>query len=212
MTANFRFRPKLTLALFCALLASGAAQAGNYVLEVGGKAVELDLDTPANVDLGGGKPVAVVLRQKAEQVWRGDGMTFTYPTEVKPSRREIAKGAVQTSSVTPSGSLVIVQYYSEITPENMIGLMIAELTDDDVKAGNKRTIKPATRKLASGATLEGKAVRVERAQEYVDFEILATSGNSGGYVIVSRIGSQAPPADGKLVSRFWQTLQLNVKP
>ena len=210
MTENFRFRQKLAFTVFCALLA-GAAQAGNYVLEIDGKALELDLDAPANIDLGGGKQASVVLRQKAEQIWRSDGMSFEHPIAVKPSRRKISDSATQVIMATASGTIVLVQRYTKVNPEQVIDLMISELTDDEVTAGYKRTIESATRKLADGTALSGKQVHVERGKEYADYEILTTN-RRGGYLIVHRVSDYSPKFDRQLVKQFWQTLQLNVTP
>jgi len=202
------FRRLMAFTLVCVLWV-GAAQAGNYVLEIDGKTVELDLDAPANVDLGGAKPVSVVLRQKSNQTWRSDGVLFEHPIAVKPSRREISDGVTQIIMATASGSAVLIQHYDNINPERMIDLAVSQMTDGEVRAGYKRTTEPATRKLADGTMLSGKQVHVERAKEYANYEILATS-STGGYLIVTRVGDFAPKADRQLVKRFWQTLRLNV--
>jgi len=195
-----------------ALLLAGAAQAGNYVLEIGGRTVELDLDTPASVSLDGGKPVAVMLRQKTEQVWRSDDLSFSYPTAVRPTRHVINADAVQIMLPTASGTVIIIQRYSRSDPALIIDQMVATLTDDHVRAGYRRTSRPATRALAGGLTLTGQQVHTERADDQSNLEIVTLRAQSGGYLIATVTDPDAPPADARMVEQFWRTLRLNTAP
>ncbi len=189
-----------------------SAHAGDYVLEVDGRKIELDLDKPASASIGSDKPVTLVLRQKTEQTWRDDDMSFVYPATLKPVRMEVEKDISQTLMATPSGSLIIVQRYIGLDTTNLIDMMVSQLTDEDVSAGYKRTTQSTTRKLTDGMTLAGKKVHTEHPGESWDHEVLAIGDRKGGYLIVSAIHDDSPPADHEMIEKFWHSLQLRASP
>lgn len=199
------------LALLSTLLT--AAHAGDYVLEINGQKTEIDLDKPVSLTINDGKLVTLALHQKSEQIWRNDGLSFAYPTALKPVRKDIDKDISQTLIATPSGSLVLVQRYTGLNPTHMIDMMISKLTDEEVAAGYKRTIQPAARKLADGANFTGKTAHTESSSESWDREVVAIGdGRQGGYLIVSATHDTSPPTDHEMIKNFWRSLQLRAAP
>jgi hypothetical protein len=151
----------------------------------------------------------VLLRQKTEQVWRSDGMSFVYSTAATPARSQIDKDISQVMLITPGGDSLIVQHYVNLNPAHMVNVMIDKLTGDEVDAGYKRTTQPATRKLADGTLMTGTRVRTERAGASEDREVLAIGNRSGGYLIVNHTSGNPSQEDRQMLERFWRTLRLN---
>jgi hypothetical protein len=189
------------------MLAAATAQAGDYVLEIDGQKVELDLDRPAKTSIGDHQ-AKLVLHQKPEQTWREEGVSFVHPTANAPARRSLGKNVTQTLMATPSGSLVIVQHYIGTNPTGLIDMMIGKMTDDEVQAGFKRSIKSATRKLSNGVTLTGKLAHTEHPGDTWDREVVAVGDRDGGFLVVAALNDFSPDSDHAMLDQFWRSLYL----
>lgn len=201
------------LALALALstcLPTSRAHAGDYVLEIDGRQVELDLNHSATAVLSDGKTTKLLLRQKTEQTWHEDGASFTHPAAFTPARRELSKNITQTIMATPSGSIVLVQHYIGLDPTTLIDVMINKLSDDEVQAGYQRTIKKAQRKLGDGVTLAGKIVHTEHPGEAWDREVVAIGDHDGGFLVVGATSDSSTPADFAMIDAFWRSLRLSI--
>lgn len=199
----------LRIAAIAALaLCAGAATAGGYVLTVGGKPTELDLDRDTQIVVDG-KPVSVRLQRKEQQVFRDGALSFEHPASVQPSTTDINDQVRQIMLVSANGNGVILQRYNGIDPTALIDLMVKETTDEEVAAGYTRKITPATRTLADGRKLSGKQARTDSADESWDRIILATGDRKGGYLIITMMEKDRAGNDQTLLDRFWKTLKLD---
>jgi len=207
MELNLRF---VRLAACGVALAFGAvaAHAGDYVLELDGKPIQLDLDHPAKVDLGNGKSVRLLLKQSREQTWRDGTLVFKHAPAFAPSRRELGHGIVQTLMATPAGAEILVQHYEHTDPDAMVATIQKALTEDEVGSGWKLTEKPTTRTLGDGTVLKGKTVHTTHATDVWDREIVAYAEGDGGYLVVSAKSDIASEPDHAMIALFWKSLSL----
>ena len=199
-------RHRLATACLLAMMAC-TAPAADYVLEIDGQKIDLDLDHPANATLGG-KTARLLLRQNSQQTWRNDGMSFEHPAAFAPSRRTIEKNITQTIMSTPTGSVVLVQHYLGVDPTALIDFMVKTVSDEEVKAGYTRTTRKTSRKLAAGNVLAGQIVHTEHPGESWDREIVATGNADGGYLVVGMTNDSATDVDHAMIDLFWRTLAL----
>ena len=195
-------------ALAAGLAYTGLLSAGGYVLTVGGKATELDLDQDVQVVVDG-KPVSVRLQRKAEQVFRDRGIRFEYPAAVQPTSSDVTDEVRQIMLVSAHGNGVILQRYEGLDPTALIDLMVKETTDEEVAAGYKRKITPATQTKTDGRELRGKLARTESAGESWDRVIVATGDRNGGYLVITMLEEDRAAADVAMIERFWKTLKLD---
>lgn len=199
---------RLSLAL---AMASGSALAGDYVLEIDGQKIELDLDHPTSAVLGG-KTAKLLLQQNLQQTWRNDGMSFVHPAAFAPARRTIEKNITQTIMSTPTGTAVLVQHYVGLDPTGLIDFMVKTVSDEEVKAGYTRTIKKTSRKLAGGTILSGQIVHTEHPGESWDREVVAIGSADGGYLVVGMTNDSATDVDHAMIDLFWRSLALPASP
>jgi len=198
---------KRALLLALCTCAVTAAHAGDYVLEIDGQKVEIDLDRPASANVGD-KKAKIVLHQKTEQTWREEGISFVHPAAFAPSRRNLDKNITQTIMTTPSGTIVLVQHYIGTDPTPLVDMMVGKLSDDEVTAGYKREIKYAARQLADGTMLSGKSVRTEHPGDTWEREVLASGDHDAGFLIVAAVNDSSTDADRAMMEKFWRTLRL----
>jgi hypothetical protein len=197
--------------LFGAGLALAApAFAGGYVLDIGGKQTELDLDQDTAVTLPDGRSVTARLTRKAEQTFRDRGLSFDHPASVQPSGTDVDKRVRQIMMVSANGNGVLVQRYDGLDPTALVDLMVGEMTDEEVAAGYQRKISPASRTLSDGTELKGKLARTESAGESWDRYILAKGDSKGGYLVISMMEDDREAADVAMLQKFWKTLKLDL--
>lgn len=207
MTLRFAVR---TLLCSAGLALAGQAFAGGYVLDIGGKQTELDLDQDTAVTLPDGRSVSVRLTRKAEQTFRDRGLSFEHPAGVQPSATDVDKRVRQIMMVSANGNGVLVQRYEGLDPTALVDLMVGEMTDEEVAAGYQRKISPASRTLSDGTELKGKLARTESAGESWDRYILAKGDGKGGYLVISMMEDDREAADVAMVQKFWKTLKLEL--
>jgi len=189
-------------------LCVSAAYAGDYVLDIDGKTIELDLEQPSKVELGNGKTVRLLLKQSREQTWRDGTLVFKHAPTFAPSRRELGHGIVQTLMATPAGAEILVQHYAHTDPETMVATIQKALTEDEVGSGWKLTEKATTRTLGDGSVLKGKIVHTTHATDVWDREIVAFGEGDGGYLVVSAASDIASEPDHAMIALFWKSLSL----
>jgi len=190
------------------LFAAASAAAADYVLDIDGKKIELDLDHPTKADMGDGKTARLVLTQSKEQTWRDDGVSFRHPAVFAPARRNLDKNITQTIMTTPSGSMILMQHYIGTDPNLLVDVMVSSLTDEEVKAGYERSSRSAHRRLADGTVLSGKTVHTEHPGDKWDREIVAVGDHDGGYLVISSANDSSTDVDHGMIDTFWLSLRL----
>jgi hypothetical protein len=194
--------------LLAGLLAGGGALAGGYVLSIDGKSVELDLEQDTKVELPGGGTATLKLARKAEQQFREGGISFSYPATLLPSSGDAERRIRQHMLVSPDGYTVIVQRYDGIDPATLIDAVLDDITAEELAAGYKRKITPATRKLADGRELKGRQARTESARDSWNRDVVTLVDSRGGYMIMTMVEDARRPPDMAMVELFWRTLRL----
>lgn len=200
-----------TLTAIAIGLWGGVALAGNYKLTIDGKQYELDLGETAEVAIQGGQKVQVKLEKKEVAEFKANAFSFSYPSNVTPSKTDLGDGNLQTMMATPTGTLVIVQEYSEINPSEMIDLILTEATKEEVGAGYNLTTKEFSKKLSDGRTVTGKcAITKNRTNEYERY-VLSHRVKDGGIVIITQVEKNASRNDLEMIDQFWKTMKILMK-
>lgn len=194
-----------------ACFACSRAIAGDYILTIDGQKYEVTIGKPATVKLPNGDNIRLTLNKKAIVSFNSENFSFQHPGKLTPSQKDLGDGVSQTIMVSPLGTLVIVQEYTTIDPSRLVDMMLDELTKEEVKYGYHITKSPATRKLSSGAVLQGKmAVSKYRGHEYTRY-VLCYKARDAGIMIVTQIEKGAPRDDRVMLETFWKSLQISMK-
>ena len=203
---------KLTvLALFAfgvlAVLPAFAGSGRDYVLTIDGTAYPVGLGETVTIKGANGNPVVVKLEKAALATYEDDLVSFQHKGELGVGSTEIDKSIKQLIMVAATGTLVLVQEYSDLNPSSITPLMLEQLTKDTLKAGGKLQQEPFTRTLANGRTLNGlKATMTEYNGDVAYFEVLAIGTPDRGILAVSRIAAEYVETERAIIDLFWKSL------
>ncbi len=197
--------------LAAALVLSGQVLAGDYTLTIDGKAYELELGKPATIELPGGRDVSVQLERNAIVTYRADNFSFQHPGEYSPSRTDLGDGVYQTMMATPVGTLVLVQEYTTINPCSLTGLMLNELTKEEVQYGYAIEKEDVSRTLGNGEKLQGvKAVSEYQGTRYTR-HVLCYEARDAGVMVVTQVEKSSPAADHTMLETFWDSFSISMR-
>lgn len=186
-----------------------ARAGGDYVLELNGKSFEMSLDTRTNLILQNGQTISATLKRKDVLTFDGQLFSFDYKNTMAPQRVELAKGIFQTTlTISPVGSIIIVQEYTQRDPLFMIDRMVSTLTRKDVAAGYQLSQENAERHLADGTLFKGKRATTILGKKQEIWYVLASSQNGQGVLIMTHVSPINTTDDAPLVEAFWKSLQI----
>lgn len=201
-----------------ALLACGltvclpsSALAGNYVITIDGKEVEVDEDKEGSVTLENGQTVKVLLKKKDILTYATDSFSFDHSKHYTPARTDLGANVFQSMLVTPIGTAVMIQEYKTLNPANLIDMMVDELTKEEVNYGYKLTESPETMTLADGTVLKGKKVVTTHDEGAYTRYILAASGKGKGNLFITQIERDNEENEAEVIDLFWKSLKVNLK-
>ena len=193
------------------LVFASASIAGNYILKIDGKAYEIDLGAKATVALADGRKVEVVLEKKLIADFKTSNFSFSHPSHFTPSRTDLGDGIHQTVIATPSGTMIMIQEYSGMSPSGLVDLMLTELLKEEAEYGYDITKTAASKKLADGKTVTGKlAVSKYRTDEYERY-VLCYGVRDAGILIVTQLEKEAPRQDFTMIDIFWKSMEITMK-
>ena len=159
---------------------------GNYVLTIDGKKHELELGEQSELKVGG-ETVSMVLDQKPILTYQSDMFSFDHPKQFIPAKTDLGSGIYQTLTVTPLGSLVLLQEYNNFSPVDTVDLIIDEVTKEEREYGYKMNEEAAEIKLKDGKSLIGK--RIFSKHKEVDMErfVGAYGEKDSGVLVMTQI-------------------------
>ena len=182
---------------------------GNYVLTINGAKFELDLDAEQKQKLPDGSEVILKLERKSTSTFTTTGVRFEYPGSLNVATTEISKGTYQHMLASARGTVILVQTYPDIDASQLVDLMTAKMTDDDVAAGEQRETKPFSRTLADGTVVTGTLSTLKAPGNDAIVEVLAIRQGRGGTMLITRTDRDIAPDEGSIIERFWASLSLH---
>ena len=190
-----------------ACLVCSQAIARDYVLTIDGKQYEVDIGKQAIIKLPDGRNIRVTLDKKAFGSFKSENFSFDYPSKLSPSRAELGDGVFQTLMISPHTTMVIIQEYTTMNPCGLIDMTLNEM----IKEEGDITKSPSTRRLSSGAQLNGKmAVSKYGGDEYTR-HVLCCEARDVHIIIVTMIKKAAPQEDLTMLETFWKSLEISMK-
>ena len=207
---------KLLLMLFVgpffvgSFLDATSLSAEDYVLTINGTAQEIGLDKETQLTLPDGTSLKLVLRQKEYLSFQGDLFSFEHKNKYKPNRNDLGDGIFQTMTLTPLGTGVLIQEYTQMNPSTLVDTMVHELTKEEVEYGFKFETKEIKRE-ADGVTFTGKqAVTTNPGEEWTRI-VLTCAKKDRGLLVISFIEKDNYETEKGLIEQFWKTLKVDAK-
>lgn len=196
------------VALCCG--AAGSEDLKAFKLTIDGVAVDIDAGESVDVTLPDGKKARATLQRNDFATFSGDNFSFVHPSDVPVGKTDLDEHITQYLMASALGTIVILQEYSTMNPVSLNQLMLQEMTKDSVQAGATLTQEPTTRKLADGREMTGIRGTVKTRTDSADYEVLSFGAADRGVIVVTRLGAENAKAEGPLIDRFWQSLQIKL--
>lgn len=187
--------------------AQQAIAQNDFSLSIDGQTIQLGLDKPAQISIGG-KSYPVVLKQKDTLTYGNKLYSFNYLKDFKVNKKELGNDIDQVMLMTAEGSGVLIQQYQTMSPTALNELMLTELTKESISYGYEMVRKDYDRTLASG-----QKVRVCRAElTYKDdkniYEIATYGGKDEGVLIMSMVMDEEMGSQGRtIIDLMWKSFR-----
>ena len=182
-----------------------------FALEVGGKAVDVQLDRPATVDVGG-KKVEVRLRAKPERLFRGGGVSFRYPRNhgFEVEREPGGDGAVTWTFDGNDNVLILLRNAEPIDPDELSTDIVQSMAE---QYGQDNTVMAPTKIKLGDREVAGTRVEVTLAAGGARLvqDVFAWQAAEGEGPTYAMIVQDSPPEPGATSAETKQVRELLAK-
>lgn len=206
------FRKVITVTLVIVWAFANGVFAGeeykNYEITIDEKAYDLNLNEEIQVMDKSGKTVNIVLRKKPYIEYSDQIVSFQHKSELSVSSQDLGSGIKQLMFVTATGTVIMIQEYSNMNPSMLVPMMLKEITKEQVDYGYKMTQDKVTRKLNSGIILKGMKATLKYKGEERYWEILSYGKRDIGILVITQIDKEYIKTEKEIHSHFWNTLKL----
>ncbi len=198
----------IVLAGLSSVAAVSPAEAGEgYKLRINGAEHPIGLDAPKDIVLPDGTRLEIVLTQDEYADYTTENFGFSHKNVYKPSRSDLGSGISQTAILTPLGTGVMVQEYNGLNPTLLVGLMVKELTKEEVEYGYDYKEREVTRRVGD-KVLEGREAVTSYQDEHWTRTVYAYGERDSGLLIVTFVEQEYAETDAALLDDFWRTLEI----
>ncbi len=198
-----------TILLVAALFVS-IAGAADYVITVNGTSKDIDLGRKTTVALPEGTILYITLHQKEYLCFSGDLFQLEHKSKYKPNRNDLGGGIFQTSIITPLGTGIVIQEYTQQTPAGLVDSMIRELTKEEVDYGYTYR-EEKVQKQVDGGTFSGKQAVTTLPDEEWTRNVLANNHGDKSVLVLTFIERDNYEKESALIEQLWKTLKIEKK-
>lgn len=179
----------------------------NYVLEINGDTVSLSLDELTSFKTRNGQTLNIKLKQKEILTYADNMMTFQYPASFNITKKQF-DDIEQILCMSAGGNGLLIQKYKDVNPENMVDLMLDEMTKDSKDAGYKETITAKEKQLRSGRIIKGKESTLVLDDETTIYTVYGVKRGKGGFLVVFMTVDTTDKKELESLEAFWKTLEI----
>lgn len=180
----------------------------NYILEINGDTISLSLDKQVVLKTKSGQTLNINLKQKEVLTFSDETFSFNYPSTFTLSSKNVEDGVEQILGISANGNGLLLQKYKDFNPENVVDLMMEEITEESKDAGYKESSKNVSQLLKSGKTLNGKQSTLVLDDERNIYTIYPLKIRKGGILIVLMLIDPADENAKKVYDMLWKTLEI----
>jgi len=197
----------MMVGLLPALSPSAALAGEGYTLTINGAEHPIGLDAPKEIVLPDGTRLEVVLIQDEFADYATENFSFSHSNTYRPTHTDLGSGITQTAILSPLGTGVMVQEYSGLNPTLLVGLMLKELTKEEVEYGYKYEEREVTRTIGD-KVIQGREAVTSYQDESWTRTVYAYGERDSGLLIVTFVEQAYAETDAALLEDFWRTLEI----
>jgi len=174
--------------IFFTLLIAGIVQAqenANYTITINGETFDYSLDNDFEYNVKKKGNLIITISQKDVLNYNDGIVTFNYNKNFPVTEIPEEDGIKQITIISPTGSGIILQEYSDFDPALMIDLMLNEVTKESIDYGYIETTSEVEIKIKDGKTLTGKKSILEYQGAIDEWIVVSYSWKDSGIIIVS---------------------------
>lgn len=180
----------------------------NYLLEIDGDTVSIALDNPAILKTKNGQSLKVKVTQKEVLGYDDEFFSFQYPATFTTSSKKVEDGVEQVLCISGGGNGFLIQKYKTINPENLVDVMLEEITEESIDAGYKEKKTAVQQLLQSGKSITGKQAELVLDDEKNIYSVYSVKIKKGGLLIVLLVADPSEASDMKVYDLLWKTLEI----
>lgn len=188
---------------------AGILHASDYVISIDGRSAEIGINEELKFTTSAGKVLTIILKQKEFIVFKSSLFSMKHKNTIKPIKNNLGDGIYQTMMMTALGTGIIVQEYMHMNPEQLINLMIKELTKEEVDYGYKYNEKNIE-KIIDDKKVRGKQALTTYPGAEWTRSVLAYGDKDKGVIIVTMIEKDQYNSEQYLISDFWKYFSLSI--
>ncbi|HMK27354.1 MAG TPA: hypothetical protein VK483_15085 [Chitinophagaceae bacterium] len=197
--------------LFLFLLIAGlndlAAQSEkDYIIEIDGDSVFASLGEPAKFMLKDGKSIVIKIRKKEFLSFQKGPVSFSYPSKYSVTSKAIDEDAEQILLMSAGGAGIMIQVYSSLSPTGIVDFMLAQIAEDDIKAGYKESKTDIEKQTNNGILLKGKRAVLKMDDDIKVYSVLSYGKGKKGIMIIEINSEDLEKDEQQLFDVFWSSL------
>lgn len=182
----------------------------NYVLTVGDESYDVSLDTDTKIKVGG-EYISINLKQKNILLYSTGGFSFQHPKQYSPSKTELDSEISQTVIMTPLGSVLMIQQYTNFNPTSLLELMVNQVTKEERDYGYEIESFEKTKTLSDGKVLNGLVVTSKYEGSDIKRSFYTYGLKDSGLFIMTQIDYEIEPVGEKLIEDIFKSLIIKIK-
>jgi len=199
----------IPLALVLGLTSTAGLADEDYQIEINGNRFAIGLDQEKTLVLPGGQNLSIILSLNEYISFEGSFFSFSHKNQFKPNRTDLGDGIFQTVITTPLGSAVLIQEYTNIDPTSLVGLMLKEITKEEVEYGYKYEERDVSR-MVGNIEITGKEATTTYKDQRWTRAVYTYGKKDSGVLIVTSIEADSVASDAHLISDLWETLRIGL--
>ena len=173
----------LSIFVFFILIYQAQAQ-DRYILIIGQDTLSITTDRQYIFLTSDGREMPIELRKQRIQSYESRVTSFQYPSEVEVSVTDLGEGIQQVNVLTADGTGYFIQEFSNSQPGDIVNLMMAELTKENIQRGYQATEETFEKILRDGKLLLGRKRTLSYNGNVQNYTVASFGAQNRGILLV----------------------------
>ncbi len=173
----------LSIFAFFILIIQAQAQE-RYLLIIGPDTLSITADRQYIFLTSDGRELPIELRKQRIQTYESRVSKFQYPSDVDVSVTDLGEGVQQVNVLTADGTGFFIQEFSNTQPGDIINLMMAELTKENIQRGYQAVEETFEKILRDGKLLLGRKRTLTYGGNVETYTVASFGAQNRGILLV----------------------------
>lgn len=197
-----------TLLLIPISLSSLSAQeTSNYFILINSDSIPVSLDKTVQYKSPKGELLNIRLAQPENLTFNNDFFSFKYSKEYAVTSSDLGDGVWQHMIMSPMGSGVMIQEFSDFNPVGMEEIFLNEITKETVNYGYDKKENKVAHTLANGQEIKGIQYELSYKNEFEVYTVYSMGKKDEGILIITMLLDQETE-NLTLIQKFLDTFSL----